>query len=174
MGSQIEKFSGVNRPHDDVDVAFFRDDVASLHTHLSPRLHLWAAGSGTLRPLGWDSGRRTDVVTLPDWSGQVWVREHALAPWLADFVATPQRDGRWVFKRDETCTEALEDVTWLADDGIRYQRPEVTLAFKAHLVRPKDDADLDAACLCCNRGSEPGSPPGSRLCTPTATRGRRG
>ena len=144
-GQSIEKFTGVGRQHDDVDVAFFRTDIASLHAHLSPRFHLWAAGSGTLQPLGWDSGQRAEVVALPEWSGQVWVREHALAPWRADFVVTPQRDGRWVFKRDETFSAPLDDVTWVADDGIRYQRPEVTLAFKAHLVRPKDEADLEAA-----------------------------
>jgi len=43
-------------------------------------------------------------------------------------------------------------VTWVAGDGIRYQKPEVPLAFKAKLNRPgdgaqvrtrdKDDADL--------------------------------
>ncbi len=82
---------------------------------------------------------------LPEWSGQVWLREHALAPWQIDFVATPDEDGRWVFKRDPSCIADLDEVTWVDADGVRYQRPEVTLAFKAHLMRPKDEADLAAA-----------------------------
>jgi hypothetical protein len=144
-GQSIEQFTGVTRRHDDLDIAFFRRDIASLHAHLGPRFHLWAAGSGTLRPLGWEAGRPTTDVRLPDWSGQVWVREHALSPWRVDFVATPDREGRWVFKRDETCSAPLDEVTEVAEDGVRYQRPEVTLAFKAHLARPKDHADFAAA-----------------------------
>ena len=36
----------------------------------------------------------------------------------------------------------VEDVTWLAESGIRYLRPEITLLYKAALHRPKDDRDL--------------------------------
>ena len=37
----------------------------------------------------------------------------------------------------------LEDVTWVADDGIRYLNPEIGLLFKAVQRRRKDDRDLD-------------------------------
>ncbi len=40
--------------------------------------------------------------------------------------------------------EDLDDVTWVAGDGLTYQRPELALAFKAAATRPKDDCDLDA------------------------------
>ena len=33
-------------------------------------------------------------------------------------------------------------MTWVAADGIRYLRPEITLLYKAVLHRPKDDRDL--------------------------------
>ena len=39
----------------------------------------------------------------------------------------------------------LEDVTWVAGDGVRFMRPEVVLHHKARLDRPKDDADLATA-----------------------------
>ena len=39
----------------------------------------------------------------------------------------------------------LADVTWVADDGIRYMRPEVVLHHKARLHRPKDTVDLEVA-----------------------------
>jgi len=66
-------------------------------------------------------------------------------PVLLDVIVSPERDGRWVFRRDPDVVEDVDRVTWRADDGIVYQTPEVTLAFKAALARPKDDADLEAA-----------------------------
>ncbi|HET7357752.1 MAG TPA: hypothetical protein VFJ09_13865 [Nocardioidaceae bacterium] len=48
-------------------------------------------------------------------------------------------------RRDETHVADLEDVTWVADDGVRYLDPEVTLLFKAKQARPKDDVDLASA-----------------------------
>ncbi len=39
----------------------------------------------------------------------------------------------------------VDDVTWVADDGIRYLRPEITLHFKARFQRPKDERDLEVA-----------------------------
>lgn len=80
----------------------------------------------------------------PPWAGQVWIRNDAAAPWLLDIVVTPDSHGRWVFRRDPTVVADLADVTWIADDGIIYQKPEVTLAFKARHARTKDDADLKA------------------------------
>jgi hypothetical protein len=38
-------------------------------------------------------------------------------------------------------------VTW-EHEGIRYLKPEVVLAYKAKLARPKDDVDLDAPGRC--------------------------
>ena len=37
----------------------------------------------------------------------------------------------------------LDEVTWVADDGIRYLNPEIGLLFKAAHRRRKDDRDLD-------------------------------
>ena len=52
--------------------------------------------------------------------------------------------GLWVSRREEW-SAPLEDVTWVADDGIRYQNPEVVLHHKALQDQPKDRADRDAA-----------------------------
>lgn len=56
-------------------------------------------------------------------------------------MGVPSRSHRG---RDPTVVEDLDQVTWVAGDGLTYQRPEITLGFKAALARPKDDADLDA------------------------------
>lgn len=53
--------------------------------------------------------------------------------------------GRWTNKRNPDHTEDLDDVTWVAADGLRYQRPEVTLMFKAAQAREKDRHDAHVA-----------------------------
>ncbi len=51
-GWAIEAFTGVARPHKDVDVTVFRRDVGAVREHFRGRYDLWAAGNGTLRPGG--------------------------------------------------------------------------------------------------------------------------
>ena len=138
-GWAIEAFTGDHRPHEDVDVCVLARDVPMLLDHFLGTHHLWAAGAGMMCPLLTASQR------LPSWLNQIWVRQDATQPWLLDVIVTPDREGRWVFRRDPTVVEDLERVTWLADDGITYQSPEITLAFKAALDRPKDTVDLEAA-----------------------------
>ena len=73
--------------------------------------------------------------TLPRWSVQVWMREHALAPWQLDVVLTPGTRRQWVFRLDRSVTRPFDEAVWTADDGLRYLRPELALAFKARLRR---------------------------------------
>jgi hypothetical protein len=137
-GWAIEAFTGVSRHHEDIDVAIWRRDVPALRDWVDDRYHVWAAGSGSLRPV------TEEQPDMPDTADQVWLRKHALAPWEYDVVLNPDRDGRWVFRRDPSLDFALDDVTWVADDGIRYITPEMALVYKARLDRPKDQADLAA------------------------------
>jgi hypothetical protein len=134
-GWALDAFTGDTREHSDIDVAVFRRDVPALRAHLGGH-HCWAVGSGALRPL------TADEPELPEWAGQCWVRDHAAAPWRADFVASPDRDGAWVFRRDPTVVRPLGEVVWHDRSGIAYERPEITLAWKAKHRRPKDEADL--------------------------------
>ena len=137
-GWAIEAFTGVHRHHADLDVSILARDIPVLVEHFLGSHHVWAAGSGLLQPLLHPAQR------FPEWAGQIWVRREATSPWLLDVLITPDRDGRWVFRRDPDVVEALERVTWVAADGVTYLRPEVCLAYKASLDRPKDTADLEA------------------------------
>lgn len=134
-GYAVEAFTGVARQHEDIDVSIFRRDVPVLRAALEGRLHLWSAGSGSLRPV---DDRFPEPAADAD---QIWLREHALSPWRADVVLNPDDDGRWVSRRDPSFVAPLEEVTWELD-GIRYLRPEIALAFKAKLARPKDERDF--------------------------------
>ncbi len=137
-GWAIEAFTGVSRRHEDVDVTIFRRNVAALRRQLGGTHHLWAAGSGTLRPVTDERPR------VPSWAGQIWIREHALAPWLVDVQLNAGDRKGWVFKRDPAVVLPLDWATWTAADGVRYLRPELVLAHKVRLARTKDDDDLAA------------------------------
>ncbi len=136
-GWAIEAFTGVVRPHEDIDLSVLRRDVGAVRAHLEADWHLWAASDRGLLHL--PPGRE-----VPDHAEQVWVRRHALAPWRGEVLLNPDRDGRWVFKRDPSLVLPLDEATW-ERDGVRFLRPELVLAHKAASGRPKDDADLEAA-----------------------------
>ncbi len=138
-GWAIEAFTGVHRAHEDLDVCILAGDLPEVVEVLLIHHHVWAVGSGMLSPM------LSPDQPLPDWAGQLWIRRSASEPWLLDFNIAPDRNGRWVFKRDETIDLHPDDTRWRADDGIWYQRPEIVLAFKALAARPKDDLDLEWA-----------------------------
>jgi hypothetical protein len=135
-GWAIEAFTGHEREHEDVDLSILACDVPALRAHVGERWHLWSNAGGTLRPL---DDRFPDVL---DREGQIWVREHALAPWAIDLPLTPDDDGLWINKRWPEHVAPVEAVTWVAADGLRYLAPEIVLHFKARWARPKDEDDL--------------------------------
>ena len=138
-GHAIEAFTGVTRPHEDADMGFFGRDVPELRRHFEGRYHLWSVHGAALRPL-------TDEHPEPlDLRSQIWIREHAQAPWLVDGLITPDAAGRWLSKRDPAHVADLDDVTWVHTDGVRYLAPEVVLLFKAALDRRKDRRDLEVS-----------------------------
>lgn len=140
-GWAVEAFTGVRRAHEDLDLVVFTTDFADLREHLSGRhgLHLWCNDGGTFRFV---DDRHPDLLSP---LCQVWVRRDATSPWLLDIPLNPVQDGRWVSRRDPALVRDLEEVTWVAGDGVRYLAPEMVLHHKARLRRPKDEVDLEAA-----------------------------
>ncbi len=122
-GTAIEAFTGVPRVHEDVDLVIFAAHVPELRRHLGQRFHLWSNDGGTF----------------------IWLREHADAPWLVDCILNPSVGGLWQSKRDRAHIAPLEEVTWVAGDGVRYLDPAIVLHFKASHARPEDLVDLENA-----------------------------
>jgi len=137
-GWSLEAFTGVGREHEDMDISILSGDADAFRLFLGDRWTPWNVDDSWFRPF---DHRFTDV--RPD--SQVWVRRDARSPWVLDVPFTPESDGRWSNKRNLAHTEDLEDVTWVAPDGLRYARPEVTLMFKAAQVRDKDRRDAHVA-----------------------------
>ncbi|WP_406051495.1 nucleotidyltransferase domain-containing protein [Kribbella sp. NBC_00889] len=138
-GWAVDAFTGVGRRHDDVDVSIFASDVPALRTYVGDRWHLWCLAGEDMRPL---TDRHPEVFHP---ASQIWVREHGDAPWVIDLPLTPDRDGLWTNKFIADHVAPLDEVTWVAGDGIRYLNPEIVLLFKARKRRPKDERDL--ACV---------------------------
>lgn len=133
-GWSIEAFTGVSRDHEDLDVSMLASDAEAFRDFLGERYTPWHVSEDWFRPF---DQRFPDV--RPD--SQLWVREQAGAPWLLDIPLTGDTDGQWSNKRWPAQVAPIEEVTWVAGDGLRYQRPEVTLMFKARQDREKDRAD---------------------------------
>jgi aminoglycoside-2''-adenylyltransferase len=137
-GHAIEAYTGVSRPHHDLDIAFFRSDLPALRQALMEDYDLWSAGSAMFRLID------DAFPDLHPESDQVWVRRHAWSPWLVDLLATPGEDGQWIHRRDRTFVADLDEVTWTDADGVRYLAPDLVLSFKAKHARRQDDADFAA------------------------------
>lgn len=122
------------RFHEDIEIAVPRRDLAALRVWLS-EYHLWDTSPSGIHFLGPD-------VSLPDDRDQLWLRRDAYSPWLADLMLTPVDGDTWFYKRDERLWRPLDDVVRIGRDGVPYQRPEVTLLFKARRRWDKDESDL--------------------------------
>jgi aminoglycoside-2''-adenylyltransferase len=134
-GWAVDAFTGESREHEDIDVGFFRADLAAVLAYLNRDLCVWSNLSGTIRPL------RTPGDLL-EGARQLWVRRDGESPWLLDLAMTPHDGEVWIAPRDERVRLPFAEATFLADDGVRYLRPELVLYMKARMARPKDDADL--------------------------------
>lgn len=84
---------------------------------------------------------------------QTWVSEAGPAGpdgkpirvYRLDVFREPQRDGRWVCRRDPSITMSYDEIIRHDPAGIPYLVPQIVLLFKAKANRAKDQADLAGA-----------------------------
>lgn len=136
-GWAIEAFTGIPRPHGDLDLSIPRADVAALHAHLTGRFDLWQADNGTLRPMVQPDEE------LPDSCGNLWLRPSGADPWEYDVILMSSDSAVWTYKRDPRVQLPAADILWTCE-GVTYLRPEVQLLHKAPGLRAKDQADFDS------------------------------
>ncbi|MGH3509177.1 MAG: hypothetical protein ACRDPI_02980 [Nocardioidaceae bacterium] len=135
-GYAIEAFTGVARLHEDIDLVAFADAVPELRRQFAGVFHLWSNDGGTFRVIDDKHPEPLDPLS------QIWLRRDARSPWRVDCILNPMVDGRWQSRHDDDFVAGLDEVTWVADDGIRFLNPEVALLFKAKQHRVKDGIDL--------------------------------
>ena len=143
-GWAIEAFTGVARPHGDLDVGVLRRDLPLLRRHLAGRLDAWVPVPPALVLLAPDD--RPDEPferVLPEDGEQLWLRAGGDQPWQYDVLLTPGTEQEWVFKRDPGVRLPWARAVWRRD-GVDHLAPEVQLLHKARALRDKDRADLEA------------------------------
>jgi Aminoglycoside-2''-adenylyltransferase len=124
------------RFHEDLEVSVPRRDLSELRNWLR-EFHLWDTHAGALRFLDGDA-------VIPDDHEQLWLRRDGFSPWLMDLMLTPVEGDTWFYKRDHRISRPLAAVTRMGVDGVPYQRPEITLLFKARRRWDKDELDFEA------------------------------
>ena len=122
------------RTHEDLEVGIARSDLAAVREWLSD-YHLWDVHEGALRFL-WPE------TSVPDDHEQLWVRRDGYSPWLMDLMLTPIERGTWFYKRDRRLTRPMDEL-FVVRDGVPYQRPEITLLYKARRREEKDEQDFE-------------------------------
>jgi hypothetical protein len=135
-GQSLELEEEPRRPHDDLEVGIIRDELPQVRSFLSD-YHLWDTHAGALHFVSPD-------YELPTDHEQLWLRRDAFSPWLMDLMLTPVEGETWFYKRDRRISRPLEQVVHAGPGGIPYQRPEVTLLYKARRLAPKDELDFAA------------------------------
>jgi hypothetical protein len=135
-GWSVELEPEPRRFHEDLEVAVPHTNVATLREWLRD-YHLWDTHDGMLRFL-------TPDVEIAIGHEQLWLRRDAFSPWLLDLMLTTVVDGIWTYKRDGRITRPLEAIVRIGTDTIPYQRPEITLLFKARRRWKKDEEDFAA------------------------------
>lgn len=133
-GWAIEKWTGVSRAHEDMDISIFASDAQAFRLFLADRWTTWNMDNSWLRPFD----HRFRHVRP---GSSIWVRKDAQSAWVLDVPLTPDKSGKWTNKKLPSQVAPLDDVTWVADDGLSYLRPEIALFMKHRLLREKDRAD---------------------------------
>ena len=136
-GGRAARAGAPARRHEDTDVVVSMEELEQLRSALAD-WDLWEVDAGTLRPL-------LPGLSLTENREQLWARLDAHHPWQLDVLLDRSGD-EWIFKRDASIRLPWERALHCVD-GVPHLRPELALLHKAHLDRPKDRADLQAAVL---------------------------
>jgi hypothetical protein len=137
-GWALDLFLGYQtRPHDDLDLALFRDDQLQLRRHLAK----WRFG----KVIGGQ---------LLDWPGQEWLSSpvheiHAQAPEAVDtlcleFLLNERGGAHWIFRRNPAMQRPVREVIGSSRVGLPILCPEVVLLYKAKQPRTIDEHDFSA------------------------------
>ena len=134
-GWALDLFRGEQtREHSDLEIAIPAVSFGSVRAALAG-YDLEVVGAGRIWPL---DSPAFDVMH------QTWVSEPGSGVYRLDIFREPQRDGAWVFRRDETIALPYERIIRHTGTDIPYLAPEIVLLFKAqHAAEPKNQADFD-------------------------------
>ena len=124
------------RPHADLDVGCFREDLASVRSVMDG-WQFYGAREGVLERLG------PHAEPAPG-TNSVWCHPEGANDWWLEWLLDRREGSEWVFRRCDRVRRPLNALTFSSPDGTPYLRPEIQLLYKAKAPRDKDEADLAA------------------------------
>lgn len=136
-GWAIDLYLGkVTRPHEDIEIAIFREDQAALHEYLN----------------GWDL-RKVVNGELSVWRRGEWLElpvheihcfSGAADPRRFEVLLNESNGDEWVYRRDGRVRRPLAKCQLTSNAGLKFLCPEVVLLYKSKSPRAKDEHDLAA------------------------------
>lgn len=124
----------ITREHEDVEItvpsAYFGSILDAF-----PEYEFDVVGAGRRWPL-------SDLRAF-DFMHQTWLRDPATGVYHLDVFREPHDGDTWICRRDRSVRRPYSEVLRKTAAGLPYVAPEIVLLFKAHLMRPKDEADLE-------------------------------
>lgn len=136
-GHALDLFLGeASRPHGDLDVGCFRDDLAALRRPLDrDGWELFAARDRRLT-------RLAPGVDPHPAAHSVWCRPGPGRDFALEVLLDERAGSDWCFRRRPEIRLPADAIVWHAEGGLRVLRPEIQLLFKAKGLRPRDAADF--------------------------------
>ena len=153
-------FTGVSRPHGDVDPSIPRSDVQTLRRHVSGRLDVWEADEGVLRPVVDEAHRLSETCE------NLWLRPGGADPWEYDVILMHASPTTWTYKRDVRISRPLDEILW-EREGITYLRPRSSSCTRRRACARRTRPTSTPASLSSTRSPGPGCvrrwPPPTRV-----------
>lgn len=135
-GWAIELFTGLARPHGDIEIAVPAAGYPELRARFND-CEFDAPVDGRV----WRSAS-TDEFAV---THQTWVRDPVTDHYLVDVFREPHDGDIWICRRDEQIRLPYAEIVRRTHDAVPYLAAEATLLFKAKACREKDEHDFTAA-----------------------------
>jgi hypothetical protein len=125
------------RPHDDIEIAVFRQDQLALQNHLRG-WHLQKIVNREL--VNWEKG---EFLQLPIHEIHCFSEESDLSR-LEVLLNEREGDEDWIYRRNQKITRPLSKLYSESKSGVKFLRPEIVLLYKSKNPRMKDEQDFRA------------------------------
>jgi hypothetical protein len=125
----------VTRSHEDLEIGVARGHQSEVRAHFARRPvfkaveHEWVP---------WDEG---ETLELPVF--QILIGPQG--PGEFEFFLNEVYGGRWYFRRDQSISVPVDELTVSTSAGIPVLAPEIQLLYKSRCPRPKDESDFATA-----------------------------
>jgi len=136
-GWAIDLYLGkITRPHEDIEIAIFRQDQDALHDYLDA--WVWQKVVNGERSV-WHRG---ELLEPP--IHELYCLNETADPKQFEVLLNESNENEWVYRRNEKVRRSLAKCQLTSGAGVKFLCPEVVLLYKSKRPRAKDERDLAA------------------------------